>query len=164
MSLANVDIFTADRQEAGKWTLVGEDGRELIKKKVPAGTREGAKLIYENGEFRLCPGLEAKERKELKARADALCERGKRMDNYKFFSHKECEYFPCHKTNDPENFNCLFCYCPLYALGDECGGNFTYTEKGFKDCSNCLVPHKRENYEYMTKKVLKLYEKLKKEK
>ena len=23
-------------------------------------------------------------------------------DNYKFFNHKECEFFPCHKTNNPE--------------------------------------------------------------
>lgn len=48
--------------------------------------------------------------------------------NYKFFNHKDCEYFPCHKTNDPDNFNCLFCYCPLYALKDKCGGNFRYTD------------------------------------
>ena len=34
---------------------------------------------------------------------------------------------PCHKTVG-ESFNCLFCYCPLYALGDQCGGNFTYIE------------------------------------
>ena len=44
--------------------------------------------------------------------------------HYAFFSNKECEYFPCHAGADPENFNCLFCYCPLYALGDKCGGNF----------------------------------------
>ena len=37
---------------------------------------------------------------------------------YSYFSHKKCEYFPCHKGADPENFNCLFCYCPLYALAD----------------------------------------------
>ncbi len=37
-------------------------------------------------------------------------------ENYKFFNHKNCEYFPCHKTNKPDEFNCLFCYCPLYAL------------------------------------------------
>lgn len=36
--------------------------------------------------------------------------------NYSYFSHKECEYFPCHKGADVNNFNCLFCYCPLYAL------------------------------------------------
>ena len=34
-------------------------------------------------------------------------------ENYKFFQHKDCEFFPCHKTNKPEDFNCLFCYCPL---------------------------------------------------
>ncbi|HIY20016.1 MAG TPA: cysteine-rich small domain-containing protein [Candidatus Blautia avistercoris] len=71
---------------------------------------------------------------------------------YSFFSHKKCEYFPCHKTDDPDNFNCLFCYCPLYALGKKCGGNYRYTESGIKDCSNCLIPHKRENYEYITGK------------
>ena len=83
--------------------------------------------------------------------------------NYKFINHRQCEYFPCHKTSDPENFNCLFCYCPLYALGKECGGNFTYTN-GYKDCSNCLVPHKRDNYEYITKKLGELFEKLKEQK
>lgn len=54
---------------------------------------------------------------------------------YSHFSHKKCEYYPCHKNADPEHFNCLFCYCPLYALGDDCGGHFSYTEKGLKDCS-----------------------------
>lgn len=76
----------------------------------------------------------------------------KKSKKYSFFCHKECEYFPCHKTDDRENFNCLFCYCPLYALGDKCGGNFRYTEKGVKDCTNCLLPHKRENYGYITGK------------
>ena len=75
------------------------------------------------------------------------------MEHYKFFQNKECEYFPCHRCENTENFNCLFCYCPLYALGDKCGGNFTYTEGGIKDCSNCLVPHKRGNYDYMMEKM-----------
>ena len=44
--------------------------------------------------------------------------------NYSYFSHKECEYFPCHKGADVNNFNCLFCYCPLYALGDKCGRGY----------------------------------------
>ncbi len=65
---------------------------------------------------------------------------------YSYFSHKKCEYFPCHKGADPENFNCLFCYCPLYALGDKCGGNFHFTESGIKDCTACKLPHRRENY------------------
>lgn len=63
-----------------------------------------------------------------------------------YFQNTQCEFFPCHKGADKENFNCLFCYCPLYALGDRCGGNFSYTPEGYKDCSACLVPHKKENY------------------
>lgn len=70
-------------------------------------------------------------------------------ENYKFFNHKDCEFFPCHKTNRPEEFNCLFCYCPLYALGENCGGNFKYTDKGIKDCSSCILPHKKDNYNYI---------------
>lgn len=77
---------------------------------------------------------------------------------YSFFSHKECEYFPCHKTEDPDNFNCLFCYCPLYALGERCGGNYRITANGYKDCTNCLIPHKRENYGYITGRYLEIME------
>lgn len=68
---------------------------------------------------------------------------------YSFFSHKKCEYFPCHKGIEPDDFNCLFCYCPLYALGKNCGGNFTITAKGRKNCSECPIPHRRENYDYI---------------
>ncbi len=71
---------------------------------------------------------------------------------YSFFSHTKCEHFPCHKTNKPEDFNCLFCYCPLYALKDKCGGNFRYTKSGVKDCSQCSLPHKRENFGYIMDK------------
>ena len=39
---------------------------------------------------------------------------------------------------------------PLYALGENCGGNFRYTQKGIKDCTNCLRPHIRENYPEIT--------------
>ncbi|MBS4980091.1 MAG: hypothetical protein KHZ72_01790 [Lachnospiraceae bacterium] len=46
---------------------------------------------------------------------------------YKFFSHKKCEYFPCHKTDDPD--------------------------KGVKDCSQCMFPHERKNYEKMMEKL-----------
>ena len=70
-------------------------------------------------------------------------------DNYRFFSHKECEYFPCHEGVAEEDFNCLFCYCPLYFLGEACGGNFEYTKKGVKNCMNCARPHIRENYDLM---------------
>ena len=70
--------------------------------------------------------------------------------NYSFVQHTKCEFFPCHATNHPEDFNCLFCYCPLYLLGDRCGGNFRYRKNGVKDCTNCQFPHKRENYDKVT--------------
>ena len=84
------------------------------------------------------------------------------MPHYDFFQNKECEYFPCHKCTDHESFSCLFCYCPLFALGDRCGGNFTYTESGIKDCSACLIPHKRENYGFITERVALVMEMAKK--
>lgn len=71
---------------------------------------------------------------------------------YSFFQHRECEFFPCHETAHPENFNCLFCYCPLYALGPDCGGKFVYLENGVKDCSGCLIPHGRGSYSYILEK------------
>lgn len=72
--------------------------------------------------------------------------------NYSFFQHRNCEFFPCHRTEKTDDFNCLFCYCPLYALKDKCGGNFKYTDNGIKDCSGCMVPHKRDNYGYIMSK------------
>ena len=70
-------------------------------------------------------------------------------NNYSFFQNTDCEYFPCHKVSDTGSFNCLFCYCPLYALGETCGGNFTYTKDGIKDCSDCLIPHRQDGYQYV---------------
>ncbi len=83
-------------------------------------------------------------------------------ENYKFFQHKNCEFFPCHADADPETFNCLFCYCPLYALGENCGGNHSYTPDGTKDCSSCLVPHKPKNYDYIMSKYSEIRELAKK--
>ena len=73
-----------------------------------------------------------------------------RGKEYAFFAHQKCEAFPCHETGDKDNFNCLFCYCPLYALGDGCGGAFQYRANGIKDCTPCLIPHERDNYGYIT--------------
>ena len=28
---------------------------------------------------------------------------------FSYFSHRKCEFFPCHKNADGNNFNCLFC-------------------------------------------------------
>ena len=61
--------------------------------------------------------------------------------SYKFFSNKACEYFPCHKGIDVDDFNCLFCFCPLYVLKDQCGGQYKYLENNIKSCENCDLPH-----------------------
>ena len=66
--------------------------------------------------------------------------------HYRFFQNRECEYFPCHKGIDEADFNCLFCFCPLYALGKKCGGQCRYNEHGNKVCTDCAFPHRRENY------------------
>ena len=42
-----------------------------------------------------------------------------RKNSCHFYANRDCEYFPCHTVADPDNFNCLFCYCPLYALGKD---------------------------------------------
>lgn len=68
-------------------------------------------------------------------------------NSYKFFENRECEFFPCHKG--VENFNCMFCYCPMYGL-EKCLGNPVYLNvknKKIKDCSGCVFPHIPENYE-----------------
>ena len=70
-----------------------------------------------------------------------------------FFANRECKYFPCHEGADPDDFSCLFCYCPLYALADKCGGNFYYNAKGIKVCTNCKVPHLAKNYDHVTGKL-----------
>ncbi len=75
------------------------------------------------------------------------------MEHYKFCQNRSCEYFPCHKGVEEADFNCLFCFCPLYALGDKCGGGFVYLENGIKDCSNCIKPHRRENYDKIMEKM-----------
>ena len=71
-------------------------------------------------------------------------------DASRFFQNRECRHFPCHQDVPEEDFNCLFCYCPLYTLGKKCGGNCTYTEKGIKSCKDCSFPHRSENYERVT--------------
>ena len=74
------------------------------------------------------------------------------MENYKFISNRDCEYFPCHNVEDDSEFNCLFCYCPLYTLGENCGGNYKYLENGVKSCEDCMIPHKKDAYDHIAKR------------
>ncbi|NOX20418.1 MAG: metal-binding protein [Nitrospirae bacterium] len=68
--------------------------------------------------------------------------------SYRFYCNFSCQYFPCHKTDSPE-FNCLFCYCPMYYL--ECLGSPSFINlpdgRRVKDCSGCDFPHRPENYD-----------------
>ena len=80
------------------------------------------------------------------------------MEHNKFCQNRQCEYFPCHTGVTEAEFSCLFCYCPLYALGDRCGGGFVYTETGIKDCSRCTVPHRKENYDRIMEKMGQIME------
>ena len=82
-------------------------------------------------------------------------------NSYRFFSNTECEYYPCHKLYGCE-FNCLFCYCPLYALGDKCGGHFEYLPNGVKSCMNCVIPHSEKGYDYVMSKIGEIVEKTRK--
>jgi len=70
------------------------------------------------------------------------------MENsYRFFENKDCKYFPCHQGLT--DFNCLFCYCPMYQL-PACPGNPSYMEKNgktIKVCTNCTFPHQPESYD-----------------
>jgi Zn-finger protein len=68
-----------------------------------------------------------------------------------YFSNTSCEYYPCHGI---EGQNCLFCFCPLYTL--ECGGSYTRTAKGFKDCSACGIVHEKDGYDFVMKKLMDL--------
>ena len=67
--------------------------------------------------------------------------------SHAFFCNTACRYYPCHKG--VEEINCLFCFCPLYAL-PACPGTPAYIESGgarIKDCSACTFPHRAENYD-----------------
>lgn len=69
--------------------------------------------------------------------------------SYRFFENRDCRYFPCHKGL--ADFNCLFCYCPLYGR-EHCPGNPHYMEKNgrtIKVCTDCNFPHRPKNYDKM---------------
>ena len=70
-----------------------------------------------------------------------------------YFCNRACEFFPCHPVKEGEGFNCLFCFCPLYPLGEDCGGKFQILPQGIKDCSACDYPHRPEHYEEIVRRM-----------
>lgn len=72
--------------------------------------------------------------------------------SYKFYTNHDCMFLPCHENvKDINEFNCLFCYCPLYFL-EECNGNYEM-KSGIKDCTNCLIPHSKGGYDYINNRL-----------
>lgn len=73
------------------------------------------------------------------------------MENsHRFFENRDCKYFPCHAPGGQEAFNCLFCFCPMYAYAD-CPGAPSFLKKKdgrmIKDCTGCTFPHDPANYD-----------------
>lgn len=67
-------------------------------------------------------------------------------NNYKFFQHKRCEFYPCHKAK-VWKFNCLWCYCPLFST-EECVNS--------NNCVECVYPHVKDNYDYIIDKLRRI--------
>lgn len=77
-------------------------------------------------------------------------------NSHRFFSNKECMYFPCHENPTPDGFNCLFCYCPLYGMAD-CGGVFSHSRDGsLKLCMDCPLPHEAGYYDEIIRRLTKI--------
>ncbi|WP_028588389.1 cysteine-rich small domain-containing protein [Desulfocurvus vexinensis] len=66
-------------------------------------------------------------------------------NSHRFFRNTACAYFPCHEVDDETQFNCLFCFCPLYWLED-CDGTPAF-RGGVKDCTGCTLPHAPQGYD-----------------
>ena len=70
--------------------------------------------------------------------------------SHQYFKNQDCQYFPCHQGMEGEEFNCLFCYCPMNPYED-CLGKSRYIKRSngkvVKDCSGCTFPHEPRNYQ-----------------
>ncbi len=74
------------------------------------------------------------------------------MENsFRYYKNTACQYYPCHNT-DVDEFNCMFCYCPLYLI-KECGGRYSVIS-GIKDCSRCFIPHSFKGYDYINERLI----------
>lgn len=72
----------------------------------------------------------------------------------RFFANRDCEYYPCHKGIS--DLNCLFCYCPFYGE-DKCPGKPSWIYRGdyvIKDCTDCIWPHRPENYDSIVRWII----------
>ena len=140
-------------------------GRRLTREIVDSIAEAGADICGENGEYHTFvsagpifkqPVSFAFGEKIIKEKYAFMLvqdEASNTKQGFKFFNNRACKYFPCHTAKNPDELNCMFCFCPLYAMGDKCGGIFIYTEKGVKNCMNCGWPHKPESYDLIMDKL-----------
>jgi len=77
--------------------------------------------------------------------------------HFMFYQNKECEFYPCHKMDEPSRFSCLFCYCPLFWFCED---------RKVNGCKDCTFPHDVAMYPVMMKSLKRWYEEtsIKKEK
>ena len=73
-----------------------------------------------------------------------------RNNDFNHYQNTDCRYFPCHDTVPREDFNCLFCYCPLYFI--ECDGNYVMENYG-KDCSKCTRNHDKDSWKFIVSRL-----------
>ncbi|WP_084448487.1 cysteine-rich small domain-containing protein [Desulfovibrio inopinatus] len=71
--------------------------------------------------------------------------------SFKYYKNTSCRYYPCHECDPQADFNCLFCFCPLYFFPD-CGGN-PQLRGAVKDCSQCTLPHSTAGYDHIVAKL-----------
>lgn len=69
-------------------------------------------------------------------------------------SIEECKYYPCHAVEPGTQFDCQFCYCPLYEL--DCGGECVILPNGVKDCTYCVRPHLPEKRQEIIDTLIRL--------
>jgi len=147
---ANISVINA--------TLVNEKmlGQKLTKDITEAIAAGGADICGENGEYHTFvsdgpifryPVSFAFGEKAASGDYAMLGVLPVKKNSHSFFANRECQFFPCHKSPCAGEFNCLFCYCPLYPF-DHCGGNFEYA-KGLKICVDCDFPHRPESYDFI---------------
>ena len=138
-------------------------GQRLTKDLLKAIASCGADVCGENGEYHTLvsdgPIFKQKvdfqyEEKIVEGDYAFLPLKALVVNNHRFFNNSDCKYFPCHKEEGPaRELNCLFCFCPLYPMGEECGGKFVINDKGMKCCEGCYFPHEPENYDIIIDKL-----------
>ena len=72
---------------------------------------------------------------------------------------RKCKYFPCHERVAEREFDCMWCYCPLYEI--DCAGRYEIVGKDMvKDCTNCIMPHAKEGIKYILRRINQFFDRI----